>query len=926
VAKTYDTRDGRSPSPSSTRTPERLEPEPDSSSTGRGNTGSRYVAVAELQRLAGNRATSRLIGTSAVQRDAAVAAPGAPPGGGPASPGTAGAPGPEGAAAPPSGKEHRILDRATNAPIVVDEARWKDEGQHLVKRVKSALKLIPEDSKEVLDEYPLAEVRDMYAACMDAVKDAIEALRMGALVEASKQMHNADQWTGIEIKAHKLLMEMGVLKYVGGQLDHAVIGFFQGAADSLLGLVDGAASLFDADTGLVAWNDKQYHQIQEAYTGVSGIDIDHVMAGSIGKMGGQLAEGLATFETLGGAGNTGKVVMGVEAAAGVKSVGEKIVKMRADGKSWSAIFGDPAFLAECAGAIAGAAGAGASFAGPLNAFLKEAGMIASEAQIAATVDAIVDIQLDKSLTAQARNERTVQLLGQGLQTLAAVADGAARGGGPELPGGAEASGGGERADPTGGAGRDDAVPHPIAPASEPTVSVPVRNDGVPTEIGPGGDSEYHGPAPSDGVPVAIPGHEPTERAPASPNEKTEKVERPGEPGPPKSATSDRESSGEEPTQSDEQPLFLDERDFDEIAIDLVPAESVMSPGRPKSGSEARTMYRNSIAESPGREAAIYRNTVTGEYIVVQGEETTAAVAPGEAPRSAGKVQRWKEILDADSDVGSWELQAHSHPPESSGVVHPSNRYPSGGSGDMGAMFAESRAAGHARSSRIDYMLEDGPGHTDFGFNPGESSPYWVDVAGMPGMPRRFETMEAYHVFLENDLGVDPGAVPESMSGKQATEPVAPNAARRDRSGGDDWDGGGDEREAGPAGRRPGRSGGEQKEPEQEAEAPTSPLEPDEEQSASIDDPGRTPLTSETAFEEVMRRRSGPLAGEPWASIEADDIAVTGFEKEGSDREGQTRRVLVLRVASGPHKGLQVRLSVAWDSESGTYEDIHEASR
>ncbi len=92
-------------------------------------------------------------------------------------------------------------------------------------------------------------------------------------------------------------MDMGVLKYVGGQLDHAVIGFFQGAADGLLGLVDGAASLFDVDTGLVAWNDKQYHQIQEAYTGVSGIDITltMLMAGYVsGKMGGSWRKDLAT--------------------------------------------------------------------------------------------------------------------------------------------------------------------------------------------------------------------------------------------------------------------------------------------------------------------------------------------------------------------------------------------------------------------------------------------------------------------------------------------------------------------------------------------------------------------------------------------------------------------------------------------------------
>ncbi len=147
VEKTHDMRDGRRPPPASVQAPERLEAgarTPRSRTAA--NADSRYAALAELQRLVGNRACDeqahRRESRSARGRSsrpprhhqaAAVLPhrwPRPPPG-----PGW-----------PFPGKEHRILDRATNTPIVVDEVQWKIEGQHLVKRVKTALKLIPEDS------------------------------------------------------------------------------------------------------------------------------------------------------------------------------------------------------------------------------------------------------------------------------------------------------------------------------------------------------------------------------------------------------------------------------------------------------------------------------------------------------------------------------------------------------------------------------------------------------------------------------------------------------------------------------------------------------------------------------------------------------------------------------------------------------------
>src|SRR5262249_27595619 len=158
---------------------------------------------------------------------------------------------------------------------------------------------------------------------------------------------------------------------------------------------------------------------------------------------------------------------------------------------------------------------------------------------------------------------------------------------------------------------------------------------------------------------------------------------------------------------------------------------------------------------------------TGEYIVVQGDEATVQVAPGEAPAAGGSAQRWKEILDGRPDVGRWELEAHSHPvPEGGTEGRPENRVPSGASGDMGVLHDESVASGQPRSSRIDFETATGPDHTDFGYDPTAERPYWIDypdpVTGAR-TTQRFASIEAYHEFLETRFGVVSEPVPEHMT-------------------------------------------------------------------------------------------------------------------------------------------------------------------
>jgi len=197
-------------------------------------------------------------------------------------------------------------------------------------------------------------------------------------------------------------------------------------------------------------------------------------------------------------------------------------------------------------------------------------------------------------------------------------------------------------------------------------------------------------------------------------------------------------------------------------LDALPDQTVMQPARPTSAADAFDMYHNTRAADPAREAAIYRNTETGEYIVVQGEQGTVMVGPGEAPQPGGYAQWWKEILDSGSDVGRWELQAHSHPIDpATGVVSEVNMMPSGANGDMGVVYGESLASGQARSSTIHYTTADGPQQTAFGYAPEHPEPFWVDLPDGAGGRRelRFDSIDAYHDYMANTMKAPQGDVP-----------------------------------------------------------------------------------------------------------------------------------------------------------------------
>jgi hypothetical protein len=80
-------------------------------------------------------------------------------------------------------------------------------------------------------------------------------------------------------------------------------------------------------------------------------------------------------------------------------------------------------------------------------------------------------------------------------------------------------------------------------------------------------------------------------------------------------------------------------------VQPMPEGTVMMDPDPRDAAGSLEMYRTSIRDDPGREAAIYRNPVTGEHIVVQGERALVSVEgtppaprapPPPAPPSAGR--------------------------------------------------------------------------------------------------------------------------------------------------------------------------------------------------------------------------------------------------------------------------------------------------
>jgi hypothetical protein len=185
----------------------------------------------------------------------------------------------------------------------------------------------------------------------------------------------------------------------------------------------------------------------------------------------------------------------------------------------------------------------------------------------------------------------------------------------------------------------------------------------------------------------------------------------------------------------------------------------------------RDFYEGFMRDSPTREAALLRNTATGEYAVVQGDE-------GGVPLN---------LADPDALVpphlrgrGRWVLESHSHPVDASGFTPESSWVPSGADADFGIAAQEAEMRGRPFQSEIRVETPDGPDVTRFGYDPGDPRPYSVDMPARGGgrETHTFATIEEYHAWYNERFGGDLGPIPDDFPGARAAS-ADPGAAPAD---------------------------------------------------------------------------------------------------------------------------------------------------
>ncbi|MDN3581246.1 eCIS core domain-containing protein [Mucilaginibacter flavus] len=211
---------------------------------------------------------------------------------------------------------------------------------------------------------------------------------------------------------------------------------------------------------------------------------------------------------------------------------------------------------------------------------------------------------------------------------------------------------------------------------------------------------------------------------------------------------------------------------------------VMMPGDATSEVDAARMYRSSINETPGREVGIYRNTETGDFIVIQGDDSSVHVkgpAGEKQGPTPGLAQKWKEILQ-DQSKDKFELVSHYHPVGDTGFVLPQDRLPSGAAGDFSIIRDQSVKAGNKPvTSKIDFKTPRGNEFTLFSYEPGVDKPYKIDYPDPVSMRREkleFSTLQEYHDWMNNTHGIDMGpAGPELPAPTGGPAPKPSNSAK-----------------------------------------------------------------------------------------------------------------------------------------------------
>jgi hypothetical protein len=388
-----------------------------------------------LQSVIGNRAVARMfskpttnagISTSS-QRVAApsVSMPIASSGNGASSKtATSLGPGADASAEP----QFKIADQAGN-PRMVDVAGFLQERSRMERGIRYVQGEVTAEVKRVLPEYPYPEVHEIYHDAQEQLSAAASYYVNNELFEARKMLKRAtNTWTNAERRAGQLFNEESVFSYVGKRLGLATIGFFEGAANSVLGVLDSGANLVGYDLGAVKWNSQQYNTIKTGAGSLLNIDHRYTSADEIGKVGGQISGSLATGKALGpgkgafgvSAGTAGTVINTVTAAGDLVAAGKNIAKLRDEGREWGDILTDPAVIAQVAASLSSASGAIGGFkqAKNVKAALDQIGLALDATQITALSGVILQVEMDTTLSGPEKAAKQLEALTAILGTVA----------------------------------------------------------------------------------------------------------------------------------------------------------------------------------------------------------------------------------------------------------------------------------------------------------------------------------------------------------------------------------------------------------------------------------------------------------------------------------------------------------------------------
>ena len=330
------------------------------------------------------------------------------------------------------------------------------------------------------------------------------------------------------------------------------------------------------------------------------------------------------------------------------------------------------------------------------------------------------------------------------------------GGAPTPEGSPGAAPEGPTAEPVQGAPMPEEPPGAgaLAPAAEPVLGAPVLEE--PPQAAPAAPTAE----PAQGAPAP---KEPLGTAPAPEAPADQHAEAPGQREPP--GTAGGETGAPEL-------IELEAGEFGRLA-DPEATDPVAN----------REFYEGFIREAPEREAALLRNTKTGEYVVVQGSEKGVPLNLVEPDLLVPENLRGQ---------GRWVLESHSHPVTPGGLTTPEAAWvPSGAAHDFGIVTAEGEMRGQAHSSEIRIETPHGPDVTRYEYDPTRpDEPYAVDMPTMDGGREqvRFATIDDYHDWYQQRYGGDLGPIPDNFPGPRrsggtsaitepsdegSTEPAAP---------------------------------------------------------------------------------------------------------------------------------------------------------